>query len=270
MMMDLNEKAARFSALHARGAAFLMPNPWDAGSARLLEGLSFEALGTTSAGCAFARAMRDGAVPRLMMLEHLHDVARATSLPVSADLSDGYGTTLADVAETYRLAAATGIVGASIEDADATGRQYRLAEAVDRVRAAAEAVRALPFRFTLTARAENFLVGNPDLADVIIRLQAYQDAGAGVLFAPGLTQIAQVSEIVRAVDRPVSVLAGGAGTAFAVADLAAAGVARVSVGSGLARVALGAMLDAAREIRERGTFAACEAAPRHRDLNAMF
>lgn len=210
------DKASRFAALHVPGRAFVMPNPWDAGSARLLAGLGFEALATTSAGAAFSRAMRDGHVARDAMLAHLADVAGA----------------------------------------------------VDRVRAAVGAVRAAPFPFTLTARAENYLVGHPDLADTIARLQAYQDAGAGVLFAPGLTRLEDIAEVVRSVDRPVSVLAGAPG--LTVARLADAGVARISVGSGLARAALGAMLAAATEIRHHGTFERCTAAPRHADINAMF
>lgn len=262
------EKASRFVALHVKGRAFVTPNPWDAGSARLLAGLGFEALATTSAGAAFSRAMRDGHVPRDAMLAHLADVASAVDVPVSADMGDGYGETPDDVAETYRLVVETGMVGASIEDASADGTQYDRARAVDRVRAAVEAVRAAPFPFTLTARAENYLVGHPDLADVIARLHAYQEAGADVLFAPGLTRLDDIAEVVRSVDRPVSVLAGAPG--LTAASLAAVGVARISVGSGLARAALGAMLAAATEIRNHGTFERCTAAPRHADINAMF
>ena len=188
--MTQAEKGHRFRALHQRDRAFIIPNPWDAGTARLLAHLGFEALATTSAGYAFSVGKRDGTIGRDDTLQHAAAIASATDLPVSADLEDGFGDTPESVAETFKLAAQTGLVGASIEDAFKNGERNELYEfdrAIERVRAAAEAARSLPFTFTLTARAENYLVGKPDLKDTIKRLQAYQDAGADVLYAPGLT-----------------------------------------------------------------------------------
>src|SRR5262245_31247836 len=183
-----SDRATAFRDLHRRGHAFLIPNPWDAGTARLLARLGFEALATTSAGFAFSQGKRDGAVGRAEMLAHVADIAAATNLPVSADLETGFGDAPDTVAETIRLCAATGAAGGSIEDTcrECEGGLYELAHAVERVRAAAETARALPVPFTLTARAENYMVGRPDLADTIRRLQAFQDAGADVLYAPGL------------------------------------------------------------------------------------
>lgn len=262
------ERAERFRALHARPAAFVMPNPWDAGSARILAHLGFEALATTSAGMAFAMGRRDGAVGRDAALAHAATIAAATALPVSADLENGFGDAPETVAETIRLAGATGVVGASIEDG--TGRRdaplYELAHAVDRVRAAVEAARALPFPFTLTARAENFVAGRPDLGDTIRRLQAYEAVGADVLYAPGLAGHDDVATVVRAIGRPLNVLMGVPGASFTVAELGGLGVRRVSVGSGLARVAVGAFMRAAEELRDRGTFGAAAEAARPRDL----
>ena len=263
------EKAAAFAALHARPGAFLIPNPWDVGSARLLEHLGFESLATTSAGYAFSLGKCDNTIAREETLAHAAAIAGATDLPVSADLEHGFGDSPESVAETIRLAANAGLAGGSIEDS--TGRsenpQYELARAAERVRAAAEAARALPFRFTLTARAENFLVGRPDLKDTIARLQAYQQAGAGVLYAPGLATLEDVAAVVRAVDRPVNVLASAQ---FSVAALAEIGVQRISVGSALARAAYGAFLSAAREMREQGTFRFAEQAVSYRDITGIF
>jgi 2-methylisocitrate lyase-like PEP mutase family enzyme len=248
------EKGRAFRALHERDAAFIIPNPWDIGTARLLAHLGFEALATTSMGYAFSAGRRDNAIERPRMMEHLAAIAAATDLPVNADLENGFGDDPETVAETIRLAAEAGVVGGSIEDA--TGRPedpiYGLEQAAERMRAAAAAARALPFPFTLTGRAENYLHGRPDLADTIARLQAYQAAGADVLYAPGLQDIADIRTVTAAVDLPVNVLALP-GTA-SVAELAAAGVARVSVGSGFSRVALGATVDAAREFLEHGTY----------------
>ena len=188
-MTGQEEKARAFRALHERDGAFIIPNPWDAGTARLLARLGFEALATTSAGYAFSAGQRDNTIGRERMMQHVADIVAATDLPVSADLENGFGDDPATAAETIRLAAAAGLVGGSIEDS--TGRAeepiYERALAADRVRAAAEAARSLPFPFTLTGRAENFITGRPDLADTIGRLQAYQEAGADVLYAPGLT-----------------------------------------------------------------------------------
>lgn len=263
------EKGAAFAALHARQSVLLLPNPWDLGSARLLEHLGFEALATTSAGFAFSRAKCDGAMGRDETLAHAAAIVAATDLPVSADLENCFGDSPQAVAETIRLAAKTGLAGASVEDS--TGRpdspQYGLAHAADRVRAAAEAARALHFPFTLTARAENFLVGRPDLNDAIARLQAYQQAGADVLYAPGLEKLEDVAALLRAVNRPVNVLAGAQ---FSVAALAQIGVRRISVGGALARAAYGAFLQAAREIKQQGTFRFAAQAISFREISAIF
>jgi 2-methylisocitrate lyase-like PEP mutase family enzyme len=266
------EKATAFRALHERDGAFIIPNPWDIGTARLLAHLGFEALATTSAGYAFSVGRPDYSIGRDEMLAHVRDIVYATDLPVSADLENGFGDDPAAAAETYRLAAATGLVGGSIEDA--TGRKedpiYEHKLAADRVRAVVEAVRSLPFPFTVTGRAENYLWGRPDLKDTIRRLQAYQDAGADVLYAPGLTSKEDIATVVRSVDRPVNALMGLQGVQLSLADLSAIGVKRVSVGSALSRAALGAFLRAAREMRERGTFAFAAEAVSYRDLSAMF
>jgi 2-methylisocitrate lyase-like PEP mutase family enzyme len=250
-----SDRAHAFRALHERSGAFVIPNPWDVGSARILAGLGFEALATTSAGMAFSLGHRDGAVGRDEALAHARTIVSATALPVSADLENGFGDAPETVAETIRLAAGTGLVGGSIEDATGDpGRPiYDLSLAVDRVRAAVEAARSLPFPFTLTARAENFLHGRPDLDDTVRRLQAFEAAGADVLYAPGLRDLDAIRTVCRAVARPVNVIMGLAGAAFTVDELAAAGVRRISLGSALSRVALGAFLRAAREIKQHGT-----------------
>jgi 2-methylisocitrate lyase-like PEP mutase family enzyme len=255
-MKTLPEKAEAFRALHARPQAFIIPNPWDAGTAKMLAKVGFEALATTSAGYAFSAGLLDNQVGREKMLEHLAVIAAATDLPVSADLENGFGDDPKTVAETIRLAAATGIVGGSIEDSlDRPGEKvYDIGLASDRVRAAVEAKRALPFPFTLTARAENYLVGIPDLKDTIKRLQAYQDAGADVLYAPCITTREEITAIVKSVDRPVNFLMGTQPQRFTLADLSGMGVRRVSVGSALSAAALGAFLRGAREMRETGTF----------------
>ena len=219
----------------------------------------FQALATTSAGFAFSIGRGDGAVGREHMLAHVSAIAGATDLPVSADLENGFGDDVETVAKTIALAAAAGAVGGSIEDVSPRPQAvvYELAHAVDRVRAAAAAARALPFRFMLTARAENFIAGRPDLADTIARLQAYQDAGADVLYAPGFTTIDQIVTVVKSVDRPVNVLMGLPGIALDRAALSAAGVRRVSTGSALARAAYGAFLRGAREIARTRNVLVC-------------
>ncbi len=265
-MVTQAERGRAFRALHARAGAFIIPNPWDVGTARLLAHLGFEALATTSMGMAFAAGQRDGAVERPRVIEHLAAIVEATDLPVNADLENGFGDAPETVAETIRMAAAAGAVGGSIEDA--TGRAgdpiYDRGFAADRMRAAAEAVAALPFPFLLTGRAENYLHGRPDLADTIARLQAYQEAGADVLYAPALATADDIAAVVRSVDRPVNVVMGLRGAQLDLAALAAMGVRRVSLGSTLARTALGALLRAAREMRDEGTFtfAAGAASPR--------
>jgi 2-methylisocitrate lyase-like PEP mutase family enzyme len=265
-------KAAAFAALHGREGAFIIPNPWDVGSASLLAHAGFEALATTSAGYAFSVGQRDGTIDREEMLAHAAAVVDATELPVSADLEHGFGDAPEIVAETIRRAAQAGLVGGSIEDlpARAGGEPYSIGHAADRVRAAVQAARALPFRFMLTARAENYLAGRPDLADTIARLQAYQEAGADVVYAPGVTSADEITTLVRAVDRPVNVVMGLQGPNLSLATLAAIGVKRVSVGSALARAAYGALLRAAREMQERGTFDFAAEAVGYRDITAMF
>jgi 2-methylisocitrate lyase-like PEP mutase family enzyme len=270
-MLTQVEKGEIFRALHERDRAFIIPNPWDVGSALLLEHLGFEALATTSAGYAFSVGQRDGTLSREQTMAHAAALVAATDLPVSADLENGFGDDPESAAETIRLGAEAGLAGGSIEDATG-GRNsvYELGHAADRIRAAAEVVRKLPFRFTLTARAENYLVGKPDLRDTIQRLQAYQDAGADVLYAPGLRSKEDIATVVRSVDRPVNVIMGLQGVRLSVSELSAAGVRRISVGSALARAALGAFLRAAREMREHGTFEFAERAVSYRDISAMF
>ena len=252
------EKGERFRALHARPGAFVVPNPWDAGTARILASLGFEALTTTSAGLAFTLGRRDGqgAVSRAETLANARAIVEATDLPVAADLENGFGDAPEAVAETIRLAAEAGLVGGSIEDAtgDPARPIYDFGLAVERVAAAAEAVRALPFPFVLVGRAENFLHGRADLDDTIRRLQAYERAGADALYAPELTRVEEIRAVCAAVGRPVNVVMGLKELRLSVAELAALGVKRISVGSVLCRAALGAFHRAAREIRERGTF----------------
>jgi 2-methylisocitrate lyase-like PEP mutase family enzyme len=271
-MLTQAEKGAAFAELHRRAGTFVIPNPWDVGSARLLAQLGFEALATSSAGYAFSIGKPDNAVGREAMLDHAAAVAAATDLPVSIDLENGFGDAPEIVAETIRLAAASGAVGGSIEDAtgDADEPLYKRALAVERIRAAAEVVRSLPFPFMLTARAENYLVGKPDLKTTIERLQMYQEAGADVLYAPGLTNKGDIATLISAVDRPVNVLMGLKGVNLTVDDVAAIGAKRISVGSGLARCALGAFLRAARDIREHGSFAFADDAVDYRTINSMF
>jgi 2-methylisocitrate lyase-like PEP mutase family enzyme len=271
-MVTQSDKGRAFRALHQRDRAFIIPNPWDPGTARLLAQRRFEALATTSAGFAFSTGRRDNTVGRDRMIAHVEAIASATDLPVSADLENGYGDEAEAVAETIRRAAAAGAAGGSIEDA--TGRRdrpiYEQAHAVERIAAAAEVARGLDATFTLTARAENYLVGRPDLPDTITRLQAYQAAGADVLYAPGLTSPDDIATVVRSLDRPVNVLAGLTGAKLSLADLSALGVRRVSVGSLLSRVALGAFLRAASEMQEHGTFSFADEAVPYRDLSEMF
>jgi 2-methylisocitrate lyase-like PEP mutase family enzyme len=254
-MMEQKTKAALFRSLHERPGAFVIPNPWDAGTAILLAGLGFEALATTSAGLAFTLGRRDGGgVTREEAITNVQTIAHATSLPVSADLENCYADDPKTAAQTLVLAAEAGAVGGSIEDAtgDSSRPIYDLAHSVERVAAAAEAVKALPFPFVLTARAENFLCGKADLDDTIRRLQAYEKAGADVLYAPALPSFDAIKNVCAALTKPVNVLAGARLT-LSVAELAAAGVKRISVGSAFNRAALGAFLRAAREIKEAGT-----------------
>ncbi len=252
----MSDKGAVFRALHEGPGAFIIPNPWDAGSARILAGLGFQALATTSAGMAFALGRRDGGVAREAVLDHCRALVGATALPVSADLEKGFGDSPESAAATVRDAAASGLAGCSIEDF--TGRDeapiFDFGQAVERIAAAAEAARALSQDFVLTARAEGFLHGRPDLDDIIKRLQAFEKAGADVLYAPGLPDLDAIQTVCGSVARPVNVLAGNPKTAFSLAELAAAGARRISVGGALARLAYGAVQEAALEMLDRGTF----------------
>ncbi|MGA8221164.1 MAG: isocitrate lyase/phosphoenolpyruvate mutase family protein [Candidatus Acidiferrales bacterium] len=255
MNVSQSDKAKKFRALHEGPGAFIIPNPWDAGSARLLEGLGFEGLATTSAGFAFSLGRRDGEVTREEVLAHCRTIVEASDLPVSADLENCFGDDPKTVAETILEAAGTGIIGGSVEDAMSNGQIYEFEQAVERVAAAVEAARKLPFPFMLTARAENFLHGRPNLDDTIRRLKGFAAAGADVLYAPGLTSLDAIREVCAAVaPKPVNVLAGIKGQNFPLAELAAAGARRISVGGALARAALGELFRSAQEMKEKGTF----------------
>ncbi len=270
--MDDRQRARgeAFRALHAEGI-FALPNPWDAGSARILSALGFRALATTSAGLAFALGRRDMTVTRDESLANIRALAAATDLPLSGDLENGYGDGPEDVAATIRLAAEAGLVGGSIEDAtgDADHPIYEHAEMADRFAAAVDAARSLPFPFTLVGRAENFLHGRPDLIDTIRRLQAYEEAGADVLFAPGLPDLSAVRAVVSSVSKPVNVVMGARGTGFTVQNLAEAGVRRISTGASFARAAIGGLMAAAREVLEVGSFGYLEDAPTSAAIGAM-
>lgn len=266
------DRAERFAALHREGC-FVIPNPWDRGSAVLLAGQGFAALASSSAGHAFSLGLSDGSLGRERTLAHLRDLVGATELPLSADLENGFGDEPQDCAATIRAVASVGVVGGSIEDA--TGRAddpiYGFDASVARVRAAVQAARAQPFPFILTARAENLLWGRHDLEDTVRRLQAYAEVGADVLYAPGLKTVEEVERVVRSVaPRPVNVVMGLAGASLDRATLQRLGVRRISVGSSLARAAYSAMLDAAREMSGPGRFEYAGRLPGLAAFNAMF
>lgn len=268
-MLATDEKRAAFRALHAQGC-FVLPNPWDVGTARSLERAGFRALATTSAGFAFSRGVPDGAIRCEEMLAHVRELVAATPLPVSADLEDGYGATAEEVAANVRACVELGVAGLSIEDAtgEPSDPLYPFDEAVARVRAARRAIDAAGGGVLLTGRSEGFIVGRPDLGETLRRLAAYADAGADCLYAPGLASREQIAAVVQAVaPKPVNVLATG--PSFTVSELAALGVRRVSVGSALARVAWGAFLEAARELAERGTFERLGGGAGYAALNAL-
>ncbi|WP_433964735.1 isocitrate lyase/PEP mutase family protein [Tunturiibacter gelidiferens] len=254
--MTREQRYKAFQALHARSGTFVIPNPWDAGTAKILSALGFEALATTSAGYAFSAGYPDSAieVTRDKILQNAKEIVEATELPVSADLQNGFGHSPDSCSETIRFAAASGLVGGSIEDAtgDPTNPIYDLQLATERIAAASEA--ASRYQFFLTARAENFLHGRPNLDDTIRRLQSFADAGADVLYAPGLPSLEAIRVVCTAVSKPVNVVMGLRGATYSVEQLAAAGVKRISVGGAFARAALGAFLRAAREVKDRGTF----------------
>jgi 2-methylisocitrate lyase-like PEP mutase family enzyme len=268
-------RAEAFRILHERPGIFAIPNPWDAGSARMLAALGFEALATTSAGFAFSvgRPDAEGAIGRDETLANAGAIVAATSLPVSADLENGFGDEPYTCAESILRAAAAGLVGGSIEDATghAADPIYSYDRSVERVSAAVKAARSLPFPFVLTARAENLINGRPDLSDTIRRLTAFAEVGADVLYAPGLKTREEIDAVVRAVaPKPVNVVMGLSGPSFSLEALAKLGVKRVSVGSSFARAAYGAFLQAAREVKEKGTFDFARDAVPYAEINAMF
>jgi 2-methylisocitrate lyase-like PEP mutase family enzyme len=265
------DKYERFKRLHTRLGLFIIPNPWDAGSARILTALGFEALATTSAGLAFSLGRRDmgGGLTRSHVLENARAIVEATHLPVSADLQDGFGNAPDECAATIRLASETGLAGGSIEDSTGDPRSpiYDLEHAVERVRAACETARSL--QFVLTARAENFLWGRSDLDDTIRRLTAYSSAGADVLYAPGLPDLDSIRAVCSSVDKPVNVVMGLQGAPLTLEQLREAGVKRVSVGGSFARAALGALVRAAREVQEHGTFTYASHALSHAEASTF-
>lgn len=254
--MSQKEKADLFRSLHGQSGAFVMPNAWDAGSARVLAAVGFKALATSSAACAATLGRRDGKVTRDEALEHARVIVVATNLPVSADLEKGFGDDPSVVAETIRFAAEAGLVGCSIEDStgDRDKPLYEISQAIERIKAAVESARSLPFSFTLTARAENFIRGNPDLDDTIKRLQGFERAGADVLFAPGLPDLAAVQAVCSAVSKPVNFMVGIKGKSFTVAHLEKAGIRRISLATSLYRAAMSGLIAAAQEVNEHGTF----------------
>jgi 2-methylisocitrate lyase-like PEP mutase family enzyme len=264
------QKYKAFKALHERTGAFVIPNPWNAGTAKILTALGFEALATTSAGYAFSVGQEDSTanLTRDGVLQNAKEIVEATDLPVSADLQNGFGPSPETCSETIRMASAIGLAGGSIEDA--TGHPsvpiYDFQLAVERVEAAAET--AQTHHFLLTARAENFLHGRPNLEDTIRRLQSFAEAGADVLYAPGLTSLEAIREVCSSVDKPVNVLMGLQGATYSVEELAAAGVKRISVGGSMARAALGAFVRAAREVKEKGTFTYATEAISHTEVSA--
>lgn len=261
-----------FRALHEQDQPFVMPNPWDIGSARILEGMGFKALATTSGGMAYASGKPDGQVSAEHALHHCSEIVTATELPVSADLENGYGDTPESVFETISNAGATGLAGGSIEDY--SGRPdaplYDLGLAVERIEAASEACRKLPHDFVLTGRCESLVWGGTRLDEVINRLQAYEKAGADVLFAPGLDDLAAIREVCSAIDKPVNVIMSTPGLAFGIDELADAGVKRISIGSAFAQIAYGSLIAAAQEIAKSGTFEFTKNAIDYVELEAFF
>jgi 2-methylisocitrate lyase-like PEP mutase family enzyme len=268
-MMSQHDKAARFRTLHEAPGVFVIANAWDGGSARILTGLGFRALATSSGACAATLGRVDGKVTRDEALAHARVIVAATDCPVSADLEKGFGDSPAMVAQTIRLAAETGLVGGSIEDAsgDKDKPLYDMDHAVERVAAAVAAARALPFPFTLTARCENYLRGNPDLEDTIRRLQAFEKAGADILFAPALPDLAAVRAVCAALSKPVNFMVAIKGKSFTVAELAAAGVRRISLATSLYRTAMTGLVAAAHEVKDAGTFGFLDNALTTPDLN---
>ena len=265
------EKAAAFETLHKAPGVFIIPNPWDPGSARLLAGIGYKALTTTSAGYARSIGYSDYNAGRAAVIEHIRLMAPSVDIPLAADLEDGFGPRSEDCAETIRQGAEAGLVGGSIEDftGDRSNPIHSIAAAADRIRAASEAARKLPFKFMLCARAENYLHGRADLADTIARLQAYQEAGADVLFAPGLNTSDEVREVCRSIDRPFNIVRGPRKETLTVAQVGALGVKRISTGGMMHAVAASAMIGAAKEMLEQGTFEFTKAMPHAGEIDAL-
>jgi 2-methylisocitrate lyase-like PEP mutase family enzyme len=271
MSVSQAEKARKFRALHDAPGAFVIANPWDAGSARVLAGLGFEALASSSGAKAGVLGKRDGKVTREEALANARLIVNATDLPVAADLEKGFGDSVGDVSETIRQAVGVGLVGGSIEDAtgDPDRPLFDIDTATTRIKAAVEAARSLPVPFILTARAEGFLRGKPDLGDVIKRLQAFEAAGADVLFAPGLPDLAAVKKVCGALRKPFNFMVGIKGKSFSKAELEAAGVKRISLATSLYRAAMTGLIDAATEVKDKGTFSYLDRAIPTADLNAF-
>ena len=270
-MKSQAQKAAEFEALHKAPGCFVIPNPWDPGSARILAALGFKALTTTSAGYARSIGVVDYKAGREHVIEHIRQMAPAVDIPLAADLENGFGASPKDCADTIRMGAEAGLVGGSIEDftGDKSDPIYVTEKAAERVKAAAEAAGKLPFKFMLCARAENYLNGRPDLADTIKRLQAYQEAGADVLFAPGLNTAEEVREVCRSIDKPFNVMRGPRKEMLSVAQLAELGVKRVSLGGFLHAAATHGLIAAAREIATSGTFEFSKAIPFAAEIDTL-
>lgn len=265
------EKAAAFEALHKAPGVFVIPNPWDPGSARLLAGLGFKALTTTSAGYARSIGFPDYNAGRANVMDHIRAMAPMIDIPLAADLEDGFGPKPEDCAETIRQGAEAGLVGGSIEDftGDRSNPIHSIEAAADRIRAAAEAAKKLPFKFMLCARAENFLNNRPDLGDTIKRLQAYQEAGADVLFAPGLNTSEDVRAVIAEIDRPFNIVRGPRKEQLTVAQVGELGVKRISTGGMMHAVAASAMIAAGKEMLEQGTFEFAKSMPFAAEIDAL-
>jgi len=271
MTVTQEKKGAEFRALHEAEGIFILPNPWDPASARILAGLGFQALATSSAASAAMRGRRDGYLTREQALDHARQIVAATDLPVSADLEKGFGDAPEIVAETIRLAAGAGLVGCTIEDTSGNPDRplYDDSLAVERIAAAAQAARTLPFPFILTARAHNLLFPSASLDATIRRLQAFEKAGADVLFAPALPDVTAVRQVCAALSKPFNFMVGIPGKSFPVSELAAAGVKRISLATSLYRVAMTGLLDAAREVKEQGRFSFVDRVASTADLNKL-
>jgi 2-methylisocitrate lyase-like PEP mutase family enzyme len=271
-MKTQQQKSAAFVALHQNSGCFLIPNPWDKGSAILLESMGFKALASTGAGYAFTLGKADLAVGAKDMLGYFKDLCDVTDVPVSADMQNGFGDSPESAAQTIIEAARVGLVGGSIEDAGGNSLNaiYDIDFATERIAAAVQASKSLNFKFMLTARCENYLYGNPSIGDTIKRLQAYQEAGADVLYAPGIQSVEDIKAVLSSIDRPMNLLMGFASSQLTVAEVAALGVKRISIGGSMARAAMGALKRAGAEMLEHGTFSYAKEALAGKDLNALF